>query len=179
MCVCVKAAGMWYGQFLAVSRNLTSSMGRHRDHSIFPCPLSSSLLLAYQHWSDPCLLQCDPIALLMVGIYDNIRLVSFSSTSKKQREYSTQRFCLLYTWFHPNLDVISMLMIFAWSLSLLQHCVHIHTQQNSYSISHLLGTVTTQWLNSNCVVTIVNCGQHSDYRVYWLCSLRAAAGSCQ
>ena len=27
-------------------------------------------------------------------------------------------------------------------------------QQNSYSISHLLGTVTTQWLESDSVVTV-------------------------
>ena len=39
------------------------------------------------------------------------------------------------------------------------------TQQNSYSISHLLGTVTTQWLDSNGVVTVVNCRQHGDYTV--------------
>ena len=31
------------------------------------------------------------------------------------------------------------------------------TQQNSYSISHLLGTVTTQCLDSDSVVTIFNC----------------------
>ena len=33
-------------------------------------------------------------------------------------------------------------------------------QQNSYSISHLLDTVTTQWLDSDSVVTIANCRQH-------------------
>ena len=31
------------------------------------------------------------------------------------------------------------------------------TQENSYSISHLLGTVTTQWLDSDGVVTVDNC----------------------
>ena len=40
-----------------------------------------------------------------------------------------------------------------------------NTRQNSYSISHLLGTVTTQWLDSDSVVTIVNCQQHSDNTV--------------
>ena len=38
-----------------------------------------------------------------------------------------------------------------------------YTQQNSYSISHLLGTVTTKWLDSDSVVTVVNCWQHGDY----------------
>ena len=37
------------------------------------------------------------------------------------------------------------------------------TQQNSYSISHLLGTVTTQWLDSDSVVTVDNCQQHGDW----------------
>ena len=37
------------------------------------------------------------------------------------------------------------------------------TQQNSYSISHLLGTVTTLWLDSDGVVTVDNCQQHGDY----------------
>ena len=45
-------------------------------------------------------------------------------------------------------------------------------------LSHLLGTVTTQWLDSDGVVTLVNCRQHSDYTVDQLCSHRAA-GSCQ
>ena len=31
------------------------------------------------------------------------------------------------------------------------------TQQNSYSVSHLLGTVTTLWLDSDYVVTVDNC----------------------
>ena len=34
---------------------------------------------------------------------------------------------------------------------------------NSYSISHLLATVTTQWLDGEGVVTVHNCRQHSDY----------------
>ena len=39
------------------------------------------------------------------------------------------------------------------------------TQQKSYFISHLLVTVTTQWLNSDGVVTVVNYRQHNDYTV--------------
>ena len=40
------------------------------------------------------------------------------------------------------------------------------TQQNSYSISHLLGTVTRQsWYYSPGVVAVDNCHQHSDYTV--------------
>ena len=35
------------------------------------------------------------------------------------------------------------------------------SQQNSYSVSHLLGTVTTQWLDSDCVVTVITQGLHS------------------
>ena len=37
------------------------------------------------------------------------------------------------------------------------------TQENSYSISHLLATVTTQWLEGDGVVTVHNCQQHGDY----------------
>ena len=36
------------------------------------------------------------------------------------------------------------------------------TQENSYSIGHLWGTVTTQWQDSESVVTVANCRQHSD-----------------
>ena len=52
------------------------------------------------------------------------------------------------------------------------------TQQNSFSISHLLGTVTTHWLDSDGVVTVVNCQQHGGYTVDNLCSHRATS-SCQ
>ena len=48
------------------------------------------------------------------------------------------------------------------------------TQQNSYSISHLLATATTQWLDSDSVVTVDNCRQHGDYTVDQLCSNHAA-----
>ena len=39
----------------------------------------------------------------------------------------------------------------------------IFTLQNSYSINPQYDTVTTPWLDSDGVVTIVNCQQHSDY----------------
>ena len=39
------------------------------------------------------------------------------------------------------------------------------TQQSSYSVGHLLGTVTTRWLDSDRVVTVVNCQKHGDYTV--------------
>ena len=43
-------------------------------------------------------------------------------------------------------------------------CVEVLlTQQNSYSTSHLQGTVTTQWLDSDGVITVVNCRQHGNY----------------
>ena len=49
-----------------------------------------------------------------------------------------------------------------WHVIITQfHC----TQQNSYSISHLRDTVTTLWLDSNSIVTVHNCWQHSDYTV--------------
>ena len=51
------------------------------------------------------------------------------------------------------------------------------TQQNSYSIRHLLGTVTTQKVDSDSVVTAVNWQALSDYIVDQLCS-HCAAGSC-
>ena len=41
------------------------------------------------------------------------------------------------------------------------------TQQNFGSISHLLGTMTTQWLDSDHVITIVNCRQHGR-AAWWL-----------
>ena len=47
------------------------------------------------------------------------------------------------------------------------------TQQNSYSINHLLGAVTTQWLDSDGVVTVDNCQQHSYFTVNKLCSHHA------
>ena len=46
-----------------------------------------------------------------------------------------------------------------------------NTRQNSYSISHLLGTVTTQCVVSDGVVTVDNCRQHDDYIVDQLCSI--------
>ena len=39
----------------------------------------------------------------------------------------------------------------------------ISTQQISYSISHLLGTVTTLWLDSDRVVPVDDCRQSGDY----------------
>ena len=47
------------------------------------------------------------------------------------------------------------------SLAQVRLCV-IDTQQNSYSISHLIGTITTLWLDSDCVMTTGNCRQHGD-----------------
>ena len=47
-----------------------------------------------------------------------------------------------------------------------KRCRRSTTEQNSYSISHLLGTVTTPSLDSDGVVTVVNCQQHSDYGDY-------------
>ena len=37
------------------------------------------------------------------------------------------------------------------------------TQQNSYFISHLLGTMTTRWQYSDIVVTVVYFWQHGDW----------------
>ena len=36
---------------------------------------------------------------------------------------------------------------------------------NSYSISHPLGTVTSLWLDSDCVVTVENCRQNGDWSI--------------
>ena len=46
-----------------------------------------------------------------------------------------------------------------WSSLNRQACV---IQQNSYSISHLLETVTAWWQDSDSVVTVDNCQQHSN-----------------
>ena len=43
--------------------------------------------------------------------------------------------------------------------------VAIITQQKSYPIRHLLGTVTTQWLDGESVVTVYDRRQHGDYTV--------------
>ena len=54
-----------------------------------------------------------------------------------------------------------------------------YTAKLFYSIESLLGTVTTQYLDSNSVVTVVNCQQQSDYTIIdQLCS-HHGAGSCQ
>ena len=42
---------------------------------------------------------------------------------------------------------------------------YLYTQQNSYSISHLLGTVTTWRLDSDSIVTVANCRQQGDCAV--------------
>ena len=55
--------------------------------------------------------------------------------------------------------------------------VLVYTQQNSYSLSHLIGTVTTQWLDSDHVVTAVNCQQHRNFTVDQLFSHSAAINS--
>ena len=39
------------------------------------------------------------------------------------------------------------------------------TQQNSYSISHLLDTVIIWWLYSDNILTVVNCQQHGDVAI--------------
>ena len=39
------------------------------------------------------------------------------------------------------------------------------TQQNSFSISHLLDTVTTQWPDSDSVVTFDDSQQHGNWAV--------------
>ena len=51
-------------------------------------------------------------------------------------------------------------------------CVHIKT---IYFISHLQDTVTTQWLDSDSVVTVDNCWQHND--CHWHLG-HCAVGSC-
>ena len=55
------------------------------------------------------------------------------------------------------------------------------SQQNSYSVSYLLGTVTGLWLDSNCnCVTVDNCRQSGDYTaIHWQLSHRGSAGSFQ
>ena len=50
---------------------------------------------------------------------------------------------------------------------MLYNYVGICTQQNSYSIGHLLGTVATQRLDSDGVVTVDNCRQHGDHAPPW------------
>ena len=57
---------------------------------------------------------------------------------------------------HSDFVLLGICLPMKWSLQLL-------TQQNSYSINHLLGTVTTQWLGGDGVVTIDNCRQHGDW----------------
>ena len=41
----------------------------------------------------------------------------------------------------------------------------VSTQQNSYSISQIRDTVPTRWLDSDSIVTVDNCRQHSDNTV--------------
>ena len=51
-------------------------------------------------------------------------------------------------------------------------CFEVNRQQISYSIGHLLGTVTTQCLDSDDVVTVDKCLKHNDYTVDQLYSHR-------
>ena len=46
---------------------------------------------------------------------------------------------------------------------LMIHLKETNTQQNSYSISHLLDIVTTQWMDSDSVVTVGIWLQHGDW----------------
>ena len=43
------------------------------------------------------------------------------------------------------------------------------TKHNSFSIGHLLGAVTTQWLDRDGAVMVDNCQQHGKYTVDQLC----------
>ena len=47
-------------------------------------------------------------------------------------------------------------------MKLLQFGSPRSTQKNSHSISNLLGTVATRWLDSDSVVTVNDCQKHSD-----------------
>ena len=65
-----------------------------------------------------------------------------------------------------NSDQVNPVSVPVWRAPMWQnlcwcsYLYHSGTQQNSYSISHLLGTVTSLWLDSDCVVTFDNCLQH-------------------
>ena len=39
-----------------------------------------------------------------------------------------------------------------------------YTPENTFSTNYLLGKETTQWLDSDGEVTVVNCRQRSDYK---------------
>ena len=57
-----------------------------------------------------------------------------------------------------------MLHIFFYFLTGLAVMRHgLTTQQSSFSISHLLGTVTTLWLDRDCAVTVDNCRHSGDW----------------
>ena len=59
-----------------------------------------------------------------------------------------------------NNDLMEMCYVNAMMIIFI---IIIITQQKSYSISHLLGTLTTWWLVSHTVVTVAYCRQHSNW----------------
>ena len=68
---------------------------------------------------------------------------------------------------HKNTYMSRLCKNYAIKFSCFPQCSQIMstfftTQQNSHSISHLLGSVTTLWLDSDYVVTVNNCRQSGD-----------------
>ena len=116
--------------------------------------------------------------------------VTLRSNSFKLYQRSAQQFLI----FNLKIVLQSVFLILVWKIKwssfqwYIQHLIAFIMwignflwpkdlfHQNYYSISHLLGTVTTQWLDG--VVTVVNCRQHGDNTADQLYSHRAA-GSCQ
>ena len=105
-----------------------------------------------------------------------------SSKCDVAQNHGTNQFCDS----HQKLDPVQMFHYFelisvpnfhSFYFCLLGIC--LFTQQNSYSVRHLLGTVTT-WLGSDCVVTVDNCWKSGGWAangsvvivtVEWLCAV--------
>ena len=98
----------------------------------------------------------------------------FEYTSKVSWPLICLSVCLLFARVYSLGTVTQHIFIHyrAFDGNHLRHLrLHVQsTQQNNYSISHLLGTVTAQWLDSDNEVTVDNCRQHGDYTVDQLCS---------
>ena len=66
-----------------------------------------------------------------------------------------------------NLDCQAKIIMHYLCINVILHSIYI-TKLLFHQSPAMLGTVTTQWLNSDGVVTVNNCLQYGDYNQLWL-----------
>ena len=129
--------------------------------SLLPCDAPQNLMLMP--------------ALPLAPIRQNLTLNSKMAVAWIESTERSSRILLLMLLSTIKMGQSVSTMIKWWDTAFLQRkstiCYHLHrkifinplSQQNSYSIGHLLVTVTTQWPDTDSIVTTDNCQQHSDY----------------